>query len=107
MLFFPNFIAQIIIPIVLVAVVGIVGYLIYHFVINDYMCNRTVNGNLREFNIKKTQFQIIKEYHAITGEEISEKDILRLQKRYRQHEPDRFLSMYDTIRDKSDPSKKN
>ncbi|MEK0347975.1 MAG: hypothetical protein QQN44_06565, partial [Nitrosopumilus sp.] len=63
MLFFPNFIAQIIIPIVLVAVVGIVGYLIYHFVINDYLCNRTVNGTLREFNIKKTQFQIIKEYH--------------------------------------------
>ncbi|MEK0323804.1 MAG: hypothetical protein QQN39_06125 [Nitrosopumilus sp.] len=107
MLFFPNFIAQIIIPVVLVAVVGIVGYLIYHFVINDYLCNRTVNGTLREFNIKKTQFQIIKEYYAINGEEISEKDILRLQKRYRQHEPDRFLSMYDTIRDKSDPSKKN
>ena len=96
-----------IIPITLVAVLGISGYLVYRFLLNDFLCNRTVNGTLQEFNIKKTQFQIIKEYHELKGEEISDKEILHLQKRYRQREPDKFLSMYDSIRDKSDTEKKN
>ena len=96
-----------IIPIVLVAILGVSGYLVYRFLINDFVCNRTVNGTLREFNIKKTQFQIIKEYYAFKGEEISDKEILHLQKRYRQREPDKFLAMYDSIRDKSDTEKKN
>ncbi len=94
-----------IIPILLVAVVGITGFLLYRFVLHDYFCNRSVNATLREFHIKKTQFQIIKEYHDFKGEKISEKEILHLQKHYRQHEPDQFLSMYDSIRDKSDTEK--
>ena len=98
-------VVYIIIPIVIVAIAGIGGYLIFHFLIKDYLCNRSVNATLREFNIKKTQFQIIKEYHAFKGKEISEKEILFLQKRYRQREPDQFLSMYDSIRDKSDTEK--
>ncbi len=97
----------IIIPLTIVAIAGISGYLIYRFLINDYLCNRSVNATLREYNIKKTQYQIIKEYHASKGKEISEKEILFLQKRYRQREPDQFLSMYDSIRDKSDTEKKN
>jgi len=100
-------VVYIIIPIVIVAIAGIGGYLIFHFLIKDYLCNRSVNATLREFNIKKTQFQIIKEYHAFKGKEISEKEILFLQKRYRQREPDQFLSMYDSMRDKSDTEKKN
>ncbi len=96
-----------IIPITIVAILGISGYLVYRFLINDFVCNRTVNATLREFNIKKTQFQIIKEYYAFKGEEISDKEIARLQKRYRQREPDQFLAMYDSIRDKSDTEKKN
>ena len=107
MLFLPIFIAALIIPISLVAIVGITGYLVYRFVLHDFLCNRNVNGTLREFNIKKTQYQIIKEYHAFKGEEISEKEISFLQKRYRQREPDKFLSMYDSMRDKSDTNKKN
>ena len=94
-----------IIPITLVAVLGISGYLVYRFLLHDYFCNRSVNATLREFNIKKTQYQIIKEYHKSKGKEISEKEILFLQKRYRQREPDQFLSMYDSIRDKSDTEK--
>jgi len=35
------------------------------------------------------------------GEKISEKEISQLEKRYRQHEPEQFLIMYDAIRDKS------
>lgn len=95
-----------IIPITLVAILGILGYLIYRFLINDFMCNRSVNATLKEFHIKKTQYQIIKEYHAFKGKEISEKEILFLQKRYRQREPDQFLSMYDAMRDRADTAKK-
>ncbi len=100
-------VVYIIIPIVIVAIAGIGGYLVFHFLIKDYLCNRSVNATLREFNIKKTQYQIIKEYHAFKGKEISEKEISFLQKRYRQREPDQFLSMYDSMRDKSDTEKKN
>ncbi len=94
-----------IIPITIVAILGISGYLVYRFLLHDFLCNRSVNATLREFNIKKTQYQIIKEYHAFKGEKISEKEILFLQKRYRQREPDQFLSMYDSMRDKSDSDK--
>ena len=97
----------IIIPLTIVAIVGTVGYLVYRFLLKDFLGNRSVNATLREFNIKKTQFEIIKEYHAFKGKEISEKEILFLQKRYRQREPDQFLSMYDSMRDKSDTEKKN
>ena len=96
-----------IIPITLVAILGISGYLVYRFILHDFFCNRSVNATLREFNIKKTQFQIIKEYHVFKGKEISDKEVLFLQKRYRQREPDQFLSMYDSMRDKSDTEKKN
>ena len=95
-----------IIPLTLVAILGISGYLIYRFLLHDYLCNRSVNATLREFHIKKTQYQIIKEYHASKGKEISDKEISFLQKRYRQREPDQFLTMYDSMRDKSDTEKK-
>ncbi len=94
-----------IIPITIVAILGISGYLVYRFLLHDFLCNRSVNATLREFHIKKTQYQIIKEYHAFKGKEISEKEILFLQKRYRQREPDQFLSMYDSMRDKPDSDK--
>lgn len=97
----------IIIPLAIVAVVGIAAYLIYRFVLYDYFCNRSVNETLRKYNIKKTQFQIIKEYHESKGEKISEKEISQLEKHYRQHEPEQFLVMYDVIRDKSETKEKN
>lgn len=94
-------VAVIIIPLAIVVIVGIVGYLIYRFVIYDYLCNRSVNETLRKYNIKKTQFQIIKEYYEHKGELVSEKVISQLAKQYRQKEPEQFLTMYDSIRDKS------
>ncbi len=97
----------IIIPLSIVAIVGITGYLVYRFLLKDFLANRSVNGTLKEFNIKKTQYQIIKEYHAFKGKEISEKEILFLQKRYRQREPDQFLSMYDSMRDGTNTKKDN
>ena len=93
-------VTPIIIPIVVVAIVGIVGYAIYRFVIYDYICNKSVNETLRKYNIKKTQSQIIKEYHQSKGETKSDKEITQLEKYYRQKEPEQFLAMYDAIRKK-------
>jgi len=90
-----------IIPILIVAIVGIGGYVIYRFVIYDYLCNKSVNETFRKYNIKKTQSQIIKEYHESKGETISEKEVSHLEKHYRQKEPEQFLAMYDAVRDKS------
>ncbi len=100
-------VAIFIIPLAIVAAVGTIGYLIYHFVVYDFFCNRSVNGTLRKYNIKKTQFQIIKEYHESKGEKISKKEISHLEKHYRQHEPEQFLAMYDATRDKSKTHDKN
>ena len=100
-------VAAIIIPIIVVAIVGIAGYVIYRFVIYDFLCKKSVNETLRKYNIKKTQFQIIKEYHESKGEKISEKEISQLEKHYRQHEPEQFLTMYDAIRDKSKNNEKS
>ncbi len=94
-------VTPIIIPIVVVAIVGTVGYAIYRFVIYDIICNKNVNKTLRKYNIKKTQSQIIKEYHQSKGETISEKEVSQLEKHYRQHEPEQFLAMYDAVRKKS------
>jgi aminoglycoside N3'-acetyltransferase len=93
--------AAIIIPLMISATVGIIGYLTYRLVVFDYMCNRSVNTTLQKYDIKKTQFQIIKEYRENKGEIVSEKVISQLAKQYRQKEPEQFLTMYDSIRDKS------
>ena len=93
--------ALIIIPLMISATVGIFVYLIYRLVIFDYLCDRSVNTTLRKYDIKKTQFQIIKEYYENKGEIVSEKVISQLAKQYRQKEPEQFLTMYDSIRDKS------
>jgi hypothetical protein len=94
-------VVALIIPILVVAIVGIGGYVIYRFVIYDYLCNKSVNETFRKYNIKKTQSQIIKEYHESKGETISEKEVSHLEKHYRQKEPEQFLAMYDAVRDKS------
>ena len=97
----------IVIPLSIVAIVGITGYLIYRFGLYDYLCNRSVNSTLRKYSIKKTQFQIIKEFREGKGEKISDKEILQLERHYRQHEPEEFLAMYDATRDKSKNNEKD
>jgi len=91
--------SSLVIPIIIVAIVGLSGYLVYRFVIFDLMCKRTVNQTLQKYNIKKTPSQIIKEYYSNKGEEISHKEVQILEKNYRQNEPEQFLTMYDAIRD--------
>ena len=91
--------SPLVIPIVIVAIVGLSGYLVYKYFIYDLMCKRAVNNALQKYNIKKTPFQIIKEYHENKGENISHKEIQNLEKSYRKNGPDEFLTMYDAIRD--------
>jgi len=91
--------AIIIIPILVVAIIGLSGYLVYRFLIYDLYCKRSVNQSLQKYNIKKTPSQIIKEYYDSKGEQISHQEIQNLEKNYRQNEPDQFLAMYDAIRE--------
>lgn len=89
-----------VIPILIVAIVGLSGYLIYKYAMYDFFCKRSVNQTLQKYNIKKTPAQIIKEYHENKGEKITHKEIENLEKHYRQKKPDQFLAMYDVIREK-------
>ena len=89
-----------IIPISIVAILGVSGYLVYRYVIFDILANNAINNTLKRYNIKKTQFEIIKEFNENKGEKLSDGEINRLAKHYRRKEPDQFLSMYDNLRDK-------
>ncbi|RNJ78509.1 MAG: hypothetical protein D9C04_07035 [Nitrosopumilus sp. B06] len=93
-------VSPIIIPIVIVAIAGIAGYLVYKLALHDYFCNRSVNVTLLEYGISKTQSQIVREFHEFQGKSISDGEVARLVKYYRQRQPDKFLSMYDEIREK-------
>jgi len=94
-------VSAIIIPIAIVGILGIAGYLIYKFLIFDFLCNKSVNDTLKKYDIKKTQFQIIKDYQNQQGILSSNSEISRLAKQYRQNEPEQFLAMYDSTREKS------
>ena len=91
----------IIIPITIVGILGLAGYLIYRFVIYDFMSNKSVNNTLRQYNIDKSQYEIVKEYYDNKGEPITKEEVNRLVRFYRQKEPEQFLAMYDSIREKS------
>ena len=89
-----------IIPISIVAILGISGYLVYRYVIFDILANKAVNDTLRRYNIKKSQHEIIREFNENKGENLTDSEISRLAKHYRRNEPDQFLSMYDNLRDR-------
>ncbi|NIM25886.1 MAG: hypothetical protein GTN97_01975 [Nitrosopumilaceae archaeon] len=91
----------VIIPITIVAILGIAGYLIYRFVIFDYLSNKSVNDTLQKYRIDKSQFEIVKEYFENKGESLSNQEISQLVKQYRQKEPEQFLAMYDSLRENS------
>ena len=89
-----------IIPISIVAILGISGYLVYRYMIFDILANSSINNTLKRYNIKKSQYEIIKEFNEMKGETLSDGEIRRLAKHYRRNEPDQFLSMYDNLRDR-------
>jgi len=49
----------VIIPITIVGILGIVGYLVYRFVIFDYLSNKSVNDTLRRYDIDKSQLVLM------------------------------------------------
>ena len=91
----------VIIPLTIVAILGITGYLIYRFVVFDYLSSKSVNNTLKRYNIKKTPFEIVKEYYENKNDPLSDEAISKLVKQYRQNEPEQFLAMYDSTREKS------
>jgi len=91
----------IIIPIIIVAIVGLSAYLIYRFFVFDLLCKRSVKSTLAKYNIKKTPSEIIKEYYRNKGQQLSHHEIQNIEKNYRQHEPEQFLAMYDANRENS------
>lgn len=91
----------VIIPITIVAILGVAGYLIYRFLIFSYLSNKSVNDTLQKYRIDKTPFEIVKEYFENKGEKLSDSEISKLVKQYVQKEPEQFLAMYDYLRDKS------
>ena len=98
-------VSVIIIPIFIVVIVGLSGYLVYRYIMFDLLCKRSINQTLQKYNIKKTPSEIIKEYYNNKGEEISHKEIQNIEKNYRQKEPEQFLTMYDAIRENNKDKK--
>ncbi|MCS5528215.1 MAG: hypothetical protein NZ747_02950 [Nitrosopumilus sp.] len=94
-------VAVIIIPILVVVLVAVSSYLVYKLLLQDLLSKRSITQTLEKYNIEKTPFQIIKEYHDNKGESLSNQEIQKLEKNYRQNEPEQFLAMYDAIRDNS------
>ena len=94
-------VAVLIIPILIVAVIGVSSYLVYTLLLRDLLSKRSITQTLKKYNIEKTPFQIIKEYYDNKGESLSNQEIQKLEKNYRQNEPEQFLAMYDAIRDNS------
>lgn len=90
--------AIIVIPIIVVAILGLAGFLIYRYVIMDMSSRRTVHKTFRQYDIDMTPSQIIREYYRMRGQTLSEREISGLEKEYMHREPDRFLAMYDAIR---------
>lgn len=90
-----------IIPLVVAAIAGLVGYLIYRYIVFDAMCKSTVNRMLEKYDIRKTPAQIVREFHEVVkGEQIPERRVRMLEKTYRQTDPDQFLEMYDALRER-------
>ena len=93
-------VSPVVIPIIVVAIVGLVGYLVYRYLIMEVSSRRAVTRTLRRYRIDKTPSQIIREYHMLRGQSLSEGEIRGMEREYMRNGPDRFLEMYDEIRDK-------
>ena len=92
--------SALVIPILIAAVSSLAAYLLYRLVIYDMACARSVRATLKHHGIPKTPLQIIQEFHRAAGRPIGRKEAARLEKEYRQNDPDKFLAMYDAIRER-------
>jgi len=91
--------AVIIIPILIVTLIAASSYIVYALLLRDFLSKRSINKTLEKYNIKKSPFEIIKEYYEIKNESLSDQEIKKIDKKYRRNEPEQFLTMYDAIRD--------
>ena len=91
--------SPIVIPIILVAIISLSGYFVYKFIIYDMSCKRHVSQMLRKYKIPKTPSQIIREYYALKGEILDERQVTNIERNCRQKEPEHFLEMYDAVRE--------
>ena len=91
--------AVIIIPILIVILIAASSYIVYALLLRDFLSKRSINQTLEKYNIKKSPFEIIKEYYLIKNESLSDQEIKKIEKNYRRNEPEQFLTMYDVIRD--------
>ncbi len=91
--------AVIIIPILIVVLIAASSYIVYALLLRDFLSKRSINQTLEKYNIKKSPFEIIKEYYEIKNESLSDQEIEKIEKKYRRNEPEQFLTMYDAIRD--------
>lgn len=92
-------VSVVVIPIIVVAIVGLVGYLVYRYLVMGVSSRRAVARTLRRYRIDKTPSQIIREYHVLKGQPLSEGEIRGMEREYMRNGPDKFLEMYDEIRD--------
>jgi len=83
--------------------VGLVGYLVYRYLIADMSSRRNVSMTLRRYDIDKTPSQIIREYYLLKGQALSDREVRNIEREYVRNEPDQFLSMYDVIREQGGP----
>ena len=72
--------AVIIIPILVVSIVAISTYLVYQLFLKNFLAKRSISQTLEKYNIQKTPFQIIKEYHENKGENLTHEEIQKLEK---------------------------
>lgn len=100
-------VSVIVIPIIVVAIVGLISYLAYRYVIVDVSSKRAVQKMLRQYDIDKTPSQIIREYYKIQGKMLSESEIRGIERECLRNEPDQFLAMYDEIRASSERNDSN
>ncbi|MDE0832013.1 MAG: hypothetical protein OSA03_02650 [Nitrosopumilus sp.] len=91
--------AVIIIPILIVVLIAASSYIVYALLLRDFLSKRSINQTLEKYNIKKSPFEIIKEYYEMKNESLSDQEIKKIEKKYRRNEPEQFLTMYDAIRD--------
>ena len=91
--------AIIIIPILIVVLIAASSYIVYALLLRDFLSKRSINQTLEKYNIKKSPFEIIKEYYEMKNESLSDQEIKKIEKKYRRNEPEQFLTMYDAIRD--------
>lgn len=89
--------SPLIIAIVITAAAGIIGYVMFRYVLRYPMRHRSLVRTLQRYDIDKSPSEIIREYHAHMNKEISESRIRQLERDYILNEPEQFLAMYDIL----------